>query len=128
MQQEEQIIEHLGIEDLPKDEQLQIIEGATIRIGLAVDESLTDQQRNEYQAIIDDNQTVIDAWLSQNVPAYKDSPVYQEIEGGYSSDPERNRPEKLFASLAWVQLNIPNLQEVIDKALDAYKLELQAAS
>ena len=88
---------------------------------------LTEQQFNEYKAIVDDNHEVIDAWLDQNVPDYKESPVYKEIEGGYDADPEKNNPAKLFASIAWIQVNVPNVQDIIAKALDEYKQELASA-
>lgn len=127
MYQDEQIIEQLGIGDWPEEKQREVLEIATVRFGNAITDSLTEQQFNEYKAIVDDNQEVIDAWLDQNVPDYKESPVYKEIEGGYDADPEKNSPAKLFASIAWIQVNVPNVQDIIAKALDEYKKELASA-
>lgn len=128
MYQREQIIEQLGIQNWPADKQDQAVETATFRIGNAVTEQLSDQQFNEYQAIIDDNQPVIDAWLAQHAPNYKESPVYQEFEAGYEEDPEKNSPAKLFASIAWIQKNVPDVQNVIASTLEAYRQELAASS
>lgn len=127
MYQDEQIIEQLGIGDWPEEKQREVLEIATVRFGNAITDSLTEQQFNEYKAIVDDNQEVIDAWLDQNVPDYKESPVYKEIQGGYDADPEKNNPAKLFASIAWIQVNVPNVQDIIAKALDEYKQELASA-
>lgn len=127
MYQDEQIIEQLGIGDWPEEKQREVLEIATVRFGNAITDSLTEQQFNEYKAIVDDNHEVIDAWLDQNVPDYKESPVYKEIEGGYDADPEKNNPAKLFASIAWIQVNVPNVQDIIAKALDEYKQELASA-
>lgn len=127
MYQDEQIIEQLGIGDWPEEKQREILEIATVRFGNAITDSLTEQQLNEYKAIVDDNHEVIDAWLDQNVPDYKESPVYKEIAGGYDADPEKNNPAKLFASIAWIQVNVPNVQSIIAKALDEYKQELASA-
>lgn len=127
MYQDEQIIEQLGIGDWPEEKQREVLEIATVRFGNAITDSLTEQQFNEYKAIVDDNHEVIDAWLDQNVPDYKESPVYKEIAGGYDTDPEKNNPAKLFASIAWIQVNVPNVQSIIAKALDEYKQELASA-
>ncbi len=124
----DQIIEKLGIQDWDEMQQNEAVEMATLRIGDAFIQGLSEAQLNEYEAIVNDHTQVIDAWLSQNVPDYKESPVYQEFEAGYEDDPEKNSPAKLFASIAWMQLNAPNAQPVIDAALAEYKQELQAAA
>jgi hypothetical protein len=123
MYQREDLIEQLGIQDLPQDEQNEIVEVATHRIGLAVTATLTEAQFNEYRAIVDDTKEVIDAWLASNVPEYKDSVIFQQFVEGYDDDPEKNSPEKLFATIAWIQVNVPNVQELIAKALNEYKQE-----
>lgn len=127
MYQRDELIEQLGIQSWPEDRQNEAVEMAVFRIGNAITEQLTEQQFNEYGAIVDDNQDVIDAWLESNVPDYKDSPVYQEFEAGYDEDPEKNNPAKLFASMAWVQLNVPNVQDIIAQTLATYKTELASS-
>lgn len=124
MYQREEIIEQLGIGSWPEEKQNEAAEVAVLRVGEAVTQGLNEQQLNEYQAIIDDDHNVIDAWLENNAPNYKESPVYKEIEAGYSADPEKNNPAKLFASLAWIRQNVPNAQEAMAQALEAYKQEL----
>lgn len=123
MYQDEQIVEQLNIAELPDDEKTEVINEAQVRIGEAVSEQLTDEQLNEYQAIIDGDNQVIAAWLEKHVPQYKEEAVYQTFEEGLESDPERNDPAKLFASIAWVQLTVPHIQDIVAKAIDAYKQE-----
>ena len=120
------IIEALGINELPAEEKERIVIEATMRIGTALVGGLSDQQYTEYKAIVDDDAAVIDAWLSQNVPDYKELPAYQEIESGYEADPEKNRPEKLFATIAWIEKTVPDIQDRINQTLAAYKQELAA--
>lgn len=124
MQDEQYIIDTLGIADWSRDQQEPVIVEATMRIGNAIIGQLSEQQYNEYQAIVDDNHEVIDAWLDQNIPNYKEHPAYQAIAAGVDEDPEKNNPNKLFATIAWVQATIPNLQSLIDDTLAAYKQEL----
>ncbi len=126
MQDEQYIIDTLEIGDWPEDKRGPAVVEATMRIGNAIVGSLSEQQYNEYKAIVDDNQEVINAWLDQNIPDYKENPAFKEIEAGYEADPEKNDPAKLFASLAWMQLNVPDIQERIAKTLEEYKQELAA--
>ena len=126
MQDEQYIIDSLAIGDWPEDKREPAVVEATMRIGNAIVGDLTEQQYNEYKAIVDDNKDVIDAWLAQNIPDYKENAAFKEIEAGFESDPEKNSPTKLFASLAWVQVNVPDVQGRIARALEEYKQELLA--
>lgn len=126
MYQRDDIIKQLGIQDWPEDKQNEAVEVAVVHLGAAVTDNLTEQQYNEYEAIVNDNHDVINAWLDENEPNYKDSPIYQSFEEGYDEDPEKNNPAKLFASVAWIQKNVPNVQELIATTLEAYKQELSA--
>ena len=125
MTQEEQLIEKLGIKEWPEDKRAEALEEVTFRIGETVTDDFTDQQFEEYEAIVNDNHDVIDAWLDANVPNYKESPVYQAYVEEYDDDPEKNNPAKLFATVAWLQVNVPDLEARSDKAVEAYRQELQ---
>ncbi|MFZ1302046.1 MAG: DUF5663 domain-containing protein [Candidatus Microsaccharimonas sp.] len=127
MYQDEQLIEQLGIGNLSEPQQEEILEHLNLRIGEAMSEGLTEQQITEYEAIINDDKAVIEAWLSQNAPNYKDSGVYQELAAGYDEDPEHINPEKVFASIAWTQVNSPNAQEVIARVIEDFKKELETS-
>ncbi len=124
MQDEQYIIDTLGINDWPEEKREPALVEATMRIGTAVIGDLNEQQFEEYKAIVDNNHDVINAWLEQNIPDYKQNTAYKEIEAGYETDPEKNSPAKLFATLAWVQTNVPDVQARINSALEQYKQEL----
>lgn len=121
------MISRLGIGELSETEQADILDEANRRIGENLSSGLNEQQINEYQAIIDGNQAVIDAWLEQNVPDYKESPIYQEIDAGFATDPDQVPADKAFAAMAWVQQHTPDALETIEKVLTDYGNELKAA-
>jgi len=127
MQDEQYIIDTLGIAEWPEDQREPVVAEAIVRVGDAILEGVSEQQFNEYNAIVDDDKDVINAWLDQNVPDYRDNEAYKAIEAGYDEDPEKNNPAKIFASIAWIQVNVPNAQDRINKALEAYKQELNAS-
>jgi hypothetical protein len=124
MYSDEHIIAQLGIADTPEKEQKELINEAQVRIGESISKQLTDEQLAEYQSIIDGNEQVIYSWLEENVTDYKSEPVYQSFEEGVDADPEQNSPAKLFASLAWVQKNVPHIQDVVAEALESFKQEV----
>ncbi len=128
MQPDEYIIEKLSIEAFSKKEQNEMLDEVRMLIGDAVSDELTEQQLNEYEAIINANDEVIQPWLEQNVPDYKTNPVYQQFEDDYNSDPEHNDPAKLFATIAWIELNVPNRKEIADAVIKDYKKKHLATS
>ena len=121
---EEYIIDSLGIASWSPEKQQPAIVEATMRIGTALIDQLSEQQYTEYKAIVDNNESVIHAWLDQNIPDYRENEAYKQMAAGYDSDPEKNSPEKLLATVAWLQVNVPNLQSVIDETLEHYKQEV----
>lgn len=120
----DEIIKELGIENLSENKQSEILDELDERVGAKISEGLTEQQENEYQAIIDNDERVIDAWLEQNLSDYKESDVYKAL----VEDPELERdsitPEKIIASIAWVEKNIPNVQDIVKSVAEEYKVEL----
>lgn len=123
MIQDEAILKQIGMEDAPEAEQRAALDQLQTFIGEAISATLSEQQLNEYQAIIDDDTEVIDAWLESTIPDYKNAALYQEFAEGFDSDPEQNSPEKLFATVAWIELNVPNRQAIVDEVIANFKPE-----
>lgn len=121
MQQDQYIIDTLGVSHFSDEKRVRLLEQVRTLIGEAISAELSEQQLNEYQAIIDDRELVIELWLKQNVPEYKNSPIYQEIVAASEHDPEHNRPEKIFANLAWIERNVPNVKAISDQVLKDFK-------
>ena len=128
MQADEYIIEKLGIESYDDERKALILDQVRTYIGEAISNKLSAQQLHQYQEIIDANDHVIKPWLQKNVPEYKNHPVYQQLVAGQASDPHHNDPTKIFAGLAWVELNVPNVKEITDEVLDAFKKHRAAIS
>jgi hypothetical protein len=114
----ESIAQRLKTADLPLAASALQLEQVRTLIGEGIQNRLTTAQREEYQAIINDDQAVIHRWLEQNVPEYNTVWLYQQFKQTYSDDPEHNSPEKLFANIAWVKMNVPNLQALTDGAIE----------
>jgi len=115
MYQDEDILAKLGASDAPDDEKALLLEQVRTLVGEAISDTLSEQQLTEYQAIIDDDTSVINAWLEQNIPEYKTHPLYEEF-----AEANKGDAEKLFASVAWIEVNVPTRQEIIETVIENF--------
>ena len=107
------LIVELGIQDYSPDEQQRVLDELNMLVGEAMLGHLSEEQVTEYESIINDDQEVISRWLNENDPSYKDSLVYQQIAEGTEGDPENISADKVYASMAWIEKNNPNLNETV---------------
>jgi len=128
MPEDAELIEELGIAHLTPQERQNVIDELNMQVGEALADKLSNEQLEEYQQIIDGNQEVITTWLDTHIPEYKETEAYKEIEKGVADDPEHVPADKIFAYLAWVDVNNPDLEETVAKikahiklGIDSYK-------
>lgn len=109
----EDLIKELGIEGLEPEKQLRIVDELNMRVGEAIMSGLSEDQIAEYEAIINGEQDVISSWLASNDPGYKDTIAYQQLAEGVESDPDKVPADKVYASMAWIEKNNPNLSDTV---------------
>jgi len=118
----EDLIKELGIEHLTPSQQQRVIDELNMRVGEASKKGLSAEQVKEYEAIINGHQEVISLWLATNDPGYADTVVYQQLAQGFEGDTEGVPADKVYAAMAWVEKNNPNLVE----AVGAIKAEIRS--
>jgi len=118
------IISELGIEALEPAKQQRIIDELNMRVGEAVLGHLSEEQVREYEAIINGDQEVITSWLQANDPGYADTIAYQQLAEGYETDPDKVPADKVYASMAWIEKNNPNLGKVVAEIKEDIKKNL----
>lgn len=121
MQDDTYIVERLAIASQPKEQIALQLEQVKTLIGEEISARLTPQQLHEYEAIINNEHTVITQWLHANAPEYKNTFLFKQLEETYHDDPEHNSSEKLFATLAWVKKNVPDVEVIRDAVIDRFK-------
>jgi hypothetical protein len=109
----EDLIIELGIEGFEPEKQERIIDELNMRVGEAIINGLSEAQVGEYEAIINGDQAVIDAWLANNDPGYADTIAYQQLAEGVENDPDKVPADKVYTSMAWIEKNSPNLSETV---------------
>lgn len=121
----DELIVELGIENLTTQEQQRVLDELNMRVGEAMLAGLSEDQINEYEAIINGHQDVINSWLETNDPGYADTIAYQQLaEGIDQADPQTVHADKAYASMAWVEKNNPHLGQTVVRIKDELKATL----
>lgn len=128
MSEDKELIQELEIEHLTPEEQRHVIDEVHMQIGEALAEKLSPAQLEEFQQIIDGNEKVITAWLAENIPDYQETDAFKQIDMGTGEGPDHVPADKIYAYLAWVELNNPGYEEAVAKIkvhikanIDSYK-------
>ena len=122
---DEQIVEELGLEELDQEKQQEIIDAYRMEIGQSLAGDLSEEQLEEFEAIINGDQDVIDGWLQENAPDYKTTEAYEKLNEGYDEDPEKVPADKVFASMAWIQKNSPDFTGKVEDIKDRFKADIE---
>lgn len=120
----DELIAELGIENKSPEEQQRILDELNMLVGEAMLGHLSEEQVTEYEAIINGDQEVITNWLTANDPHYQDTIAYQQLAEGYEDDPDKVPADKVYASMAWIEKNNPNLNETVSMIKATLKANL----
>ncbi len=123
--QPDAFIEMLGIVDRPAAEQQDILLEFQMRVGDQLMERATDEQNAEYRDIINDNREVIQRWLDQHAPDYRESEAFMLAQQQAAMEEDDIWPEKIYASMAWITVTFPDYQEIVAQVAEQYRQELQ---
>lgn len=127
-QLDDQFLEDIGLGSLPEDQKKPFLQLTYDRleyqVGIRLSEGMTDDQLEEFEAIIDRKPDVIANWLSVNAPAYQEDQVFVKLQqaSGLSANDEGLRAE--FAATKWLEVNRPDYRDVVAKTLDEIKQEI----
>jgi hypothetical protein len=120
-----ELIAELGIETLTPEQQQRVLDELNMRVGEAMLEGLSSEQIGEYEAIINGDEAIISAWLDAHDPEYADTIAYQQLSEGDGDDAEKVPANKVYASMAWVEKNHPNLNETVASIKATMKTNLE---
>ena len=127
-QLDDQFLQDIGLADLPEDQKKPFLQHVydqlEYRVGVRLSEGMSDAQLEEFEAIIDKKQEVIDAWIAQYAADYVQDPLFQKIKeaSGLSDIDPVLRSE--YAATKWLEVNRPDYRDVVAKTLDELKQEI----
>ena len=122
---DDSFLESVGLGGLPADQKGGFFQYAQdqleIRIGEKMSNTLTDQQLDEFEKIIDNDQETMSRWLAA-AGDYKNSEVYQKLISVAGTDsPE---VENDFVTAIWLNRNCPQYQQIIDESISEIRSEI----
>lgn len=127
-QLDDKFLQDLGLDQLPEEQKqafLQhIYEELELRVGTKLSDGLSDQQLDEFEAIIDRKEGAVDDWLVRHAPNYQSDEVYVRLQQstGLSADDPRLKSE--FAATKWLEANRPDYRNVVAEVLEELKREI----
>lgn len=127
-QLDDQFLQDIGLADLPEEQKKPFLQHVydqlEYRVGVRLSEGMSDAQLEEFEAIIDKKQEVIDAWIAQYAPDYATDQLFQKIQeaSGLSEIDPILRSE--YAATKWLEVNRPDYRDVVAQTLDELKQEI----
>jgi flagellar basal body rod protein FlgB len=127
-QLDDQFLMDIGLADLPDDQKKPFLQHVydqlEYRVGVRLSEGMTDTQLEQFEAIIDRNEVVVNNWIQANAPGYAAEEVFQKIQttSGLAADNPALKAE--YAATKWLEVNRPDYRDVVALTLDELKTEI----
>jgi len=123
-------LKEVGLESLPEDEQdsfLQhIYEELELRVGTLLSDGLSNQQVEEFESIIDKDDSKIKAWLQKYSPDYYNQNDFQELEKKLKLDVNDPQLRQEYAANLWFKMYRPDYQKLVKQTFEDLKKEIIA--
>lgn len=129
-QLDDQFLNDIGLAGLPDEQKKPFLQHVydqlEYRVGVRLSEGMTDAQLEEFEAIIDRKDDVVNNWISTNAPGYAAEEVFQKIQqaSGLAADNPALKAE--YAATKWLEVNRPDYRDVVAKTLDELKTEINS--
>lgn len=117
------IEELLSIKDFSPEEKEIIVAEVQSIIGERAFDKLPDGKEEEFRKITYDDADHINWWLGENDPNYHDTELFKDVKEAVNEDgnPDNIRPEKVYATMRWIDLNVTNQSEIAQEVINEYK-------
>lgn len=117
------IEELLSIKDFSPEEKEIIVAEVQSIIGERAFDELPDGKEEEFRKITYDDVDHINWWLGENDPNYHDTELFKDVKEAVNEDgnPDNIRPEKVYATMRWIDLNVTNQSEIAQEVINEYK-------
>lgn len=127
-QLDDKFLSDIGLADLPEEQKkpfLQhIYDQLEYRVGVRLSDGMSDAQLEEFEAIIDRKEDVVNAWIQANAPGYAAEEVFQKIQQASGLDANNPALKAEYAATKWLEVNRPDYRDVVATTLDELKNEI----
>lgn len=127
-QLDDQFLTDIGLAELPEDQRKPFLQHVydqlEYRVGMRLSEGMSDAQLEEFEAIIDKKQEVVDAWVAQFAPTYGSDELFAKIQQATNLPAESPALKSEYAATKWLEVNRPDYRDVVAKTLEELKQEI----
>ena len=127
-QLDDKFLADIGLNDLPEDQKKPFLEHIynelELRVGTKLSEGLSDVQLEEFEKIIDRDETKVDEWLTFNAPNYQQDAAFTRLAETAKLDIGDVRLKSEFAATKWLEVNRPDYRTVVAEVLELLKNEI----
>lgn len=127
-QLDDQFLKDIGLADLPEEQRKPFLQHVydqlEYRVGVRLSEGMSDTQLEEFEAIIDRKEDVVNNWIQTNAPSYAAEEAFHKMQqaSGLAADNLVLKAE--YAAAKWLEINRPDYRDVVAKTLDELKSEI----
>jgi len=127
-QLDDQFLKDIGLADLPEEQRKPFLQHVydqlEYRVGVRLSEGMSDAQLEEFEAIIDRKEDIVNSWIQTNAPGYAAEEVFHKIQqaSGLAADNPVLKAE--YAATKWLEINRPDYRDVVAKTLEELKSEI----
>lgn len=129
-QLDDKFLADIGLTGLPDDQKqafLQhIYEELELRVGTRLSDGLSDAQLEQFEKVIDRDQSTIENWLAQYVPNYQSDEIFTRMQQATQLPPADPNLKAEYVATKWLEVNRPDYRQVVAQVLDELKREIIA--
>lgn len=130
-QLDDQFLQDIGLADLPEEQKKPFLQHVydqlEYRVGVRLSEGMSDEQLEEFEAIIDRKPDVIDGWVAQNAPNFASDDLFVKIQSASGLQPDDPQLKAEYAATKWLEVNRPDYRNVVADTLEELKKEINSS-
>mgnify|MGYP001334596027 FL=1 len=127
-QLDDKFLSDIGLSDLPEEQKKPFLQHLydqlESRVGMRLSEGMSDEQLEQFEAIIDKKAEVVEAWVQQYAPAYATDELFVKIQQASGLAAEDPLLKSEYAATKWLEVNRPDYRDVVAKTLEELKQEI----
>tara|TARA_Y100001949_G_scaffold122643_1_gene104423 strand:- start:867 stop:1298 length:432 start_codon:yes stop_codon:yes gene_type:complete len=127
-QLDDKFLSDIGLSDLPEEQKKPFLQHLydqlEYRVGMRLSEGMSDEQLEQFEAIIDKKAEVVEAWVQQYAPAYATDELFVKIQQASGLAAEDPLLKSEYAATKWLEVNRPDYRDVVAKTLEDLKQEI----
>ncbi len=126
----DKFLQDLGLDQLPEEQRQAFLQHIynelELRVGTELSDGMSDAQLEEFEAIIDKNEEVINNWIAQYAPNYHQDEAFVRLQQATGLDVNDPVLRDEFVATKWLEVNRPDYRDVVARVLEALKQEIMS--